>query len=68
MTTEYLTLKQAMQYMGFNSYDSLRKAVRSGLPVVKFSGSKRISKTAIDEFMKAHTVVTKGEVNHETTI
>lgn len=59
MTTDYLTLKQAMQYMGFKSYDSLRKVVKDGLPVVKFSGSKRISKTAIDEFMKAHTVVAK---------
>lgn len=59
MTTEYLSFKQAMQYIGFNSYDSLRKAIKDGLPVIQFNGSKRISKTAIDEFMKAHTVVEK---------
>lgn len=59
MTTEYLSFKQAMQYIGFNSYDSLRKAIKDGLPVIQFNGSKRISKTAIDEFMKAHTVVAK---------
>lgn len=34
MTTEYLSFKQAMHYMGFNSYDSLRKAVKDGLPVI----------------------------------
>lgn len=45
--------------MGFNSYDSLRKAVKDGLPVIQFNRSKRISKTAIDEFMKAHTVIAK---------
>ena len=59
MTTEYLSFKQAMQYIGFKSYDSLRKAIKDGLPVIQFNGSKRISKTAIDEFMKAHTVVAK---------
>ncbi|WP_436340654.1 DNA-binding protein [Lactobacillus johnsonii] len=59
MTTEYLSFKQAMQYIGFNSYDSLRKAIKDGLPVIQFNGSKRISKTAIDEFMKAHTVVAR---------
>lgn len=59
MTTEYLSFKQAMHYMGFNSYDSLRKAVKDGLPVIQFNRSKRISKTAIDEFMKAHTVIAK---------
>lgn len=59
MTTEYLSFKQAMQYIGFNSYDSLRKAIKDGLPVIQFNGSKRISKTAIDEFMKAHTVIAK---------
>lgn len=61
MTTEYLSFKQAMQYIGFNSYDSLRKAIKDGLPVIQFNGSKRISKTAIDEFMKAHTVVATTE-------
>lgn len=56
MTIEYLTYKQAMKYMGFNSYDSLREVIKQGLPVIEFGKSKRISKTAIDEFMQVHTV------------
>lgn len=56
MSKEYLTFKEAMSYMGFTTYDSLRKTIKQGLPVIKFGNSKRISKTAIDEFMQAHTV------------
>ncbi len=57
MSKEYLTLKEAMSYMGFTTYDSLRKVIKLGLPVIKFGKSKRISKTAIDDFMQAHTAV-----------
>lgn len=57
MSKEYLTLKEAMSYMGFTTYDSLRKVIKQGLPVIKFGNSKRISKTAIDDFMQAHTAV-----------
>lgn len=59
MTTEYLTLKQAMQFLGLKSYKSIKKLINLGLPVVEIGQSKKISKTAIDEFMKAHTVVAK---------
>lgn len=65
MTTEYLTFKQAMKYMGFNSYDSLREVIKLGLPVVVFGKSKRISKSAIDKFMQDHTIQTKEVVNHD---
>ena len=68
MSKEYLTFKEAMSYMGFTTYDSLRKVIKLGLPVIKFGNSKRISKNAIDEFMKAHTTVvhpTKAVVNHD---
>lgn len=68
MSKEYLTLKEAMSYMGFTTYDSLRKTIKLGLPVIKFGKSKRISKTAIDEFMKANTVTvhpTKAVANHD---
>lgn len=61
MTAEYLTFKQAMKYLGFNSYDSLREVIKLGLPVVEFGKSKRISKTAIDKFMQEHTVQTKED-------
>lgn len=68
MSKEYLTLKEAMSYMGFTTYDSLRNTIKLGLPVIRFGNSKRISKTAIDEFMKSHTVTvhpTKEVVNNE---
>ena len=68
MSKEYLTFKEAMSYMGFTTYDSLRKIIKQGLPVIKFGNSRRISKTAIDEFMQAHTTTvhpTKAVVNHD---
>ena len=68
MSKEYLTLKEAMSYMGFTTYDSLRKVTKLGLPVIKFGNSKRISKTAIDDFMQSHTAVvhpTKELVNND---
>ena len=68
MSKEYLTFKESMSYMGFTTYDSLRKTIKLGLPVIRFGNSKRISKTAIDEFMQAHTVQahpTKEVVNNE---
>ena len=68
MSKEYLTFKEAMSYMGFTTYDSLRKVIKLGLPVIKFGNSKRISKNAIDEFMQAHTTAvhpTKAVVNHD---
>lgn len=68
MSKEYLTFKEAMSYMGFTTYDSLRKIIKQGLPVIKFGNSKRISKTAIDDFMQAHTTTvhpTKEVANHD---
>ena len=68
MSKVYLTFKEAMSYMGFTTYDSLRKVIKLGLPVIKFGNSKRISKTAIDEFMQAHTTAvhpTKAVVNND---
>ena len=68
MSKEYLTLKEDMSYMGFTTYDSLRKVIKLGLPVIKFGNSKRISKTAIDDFMQSHTAVvhpTKELVNND---
>lgn len=59
MTTEYLSFKQAMQLLGLKSYKSIKKLINLGLPVVEVGQSKKISKAAIDEFMKAHTVIAK---------
>lgn len=57
--TEYMSYKQAMKYMGFTAPKTLNEYIKQGLPVIKVGNSKRISKTAIDEFMKAHQVTIK---------
>ena len=61
MSQEYMSIKQAMQFLGLKSYKSIKKLINLGLPVVEVGQSKKISKTAIDEFMKAHTVVANTE-------
>lgn len=61
MSQEYMSIKQAMQFLGLKSYKSIKKLINLGLPVVEVGQSKKISKTAIDEFMKAHTVVATTE-------
>lgn len=66
--TEYFGFKEAMQYLGIKSHKTLNYYIKQGLPVIKFGNSKRISKTAIDEFMQAHTVTvhpTKEVANNE---
>ena len=61
MSQKYMSIKQAMQFLGLKSYKSIKKLINLGLPVVEVGQSKKISKTAIDEFMKAHTVVATTE-------
>ena len=66
--TEYFLFKEAMKYLGVKSHKTLNYYIKQGLPVIKFGNSKRISKTAIDEFMKSHTVTvhpSKEVVNNE---
>lgn len=54
---EYFSYKDAMKYMELKTQDTLRAYIADGLPTIHVGNKKRISKTAIDEFMKAHTVV-----------
>lgn len=61
MIQEYMSINDAMHYLGFKSHKSIKRLIVAGLPVFEINGSKRISKTAIDEFMKAHTVVATTE-------
>lgn len=68
MSKEYLTFKEAMKYLDIKSHNTLRYYIKQGLPVTIIGNSKRISKTAIDEFMQAHTVQvhpTKEVANHD---
>ena len=55
--TEYMSYKQAMNYMGFTSMMSLYKYIELGLPTIKVGNSKRIAKSDIDKFMANHRVV-----------
>ena len=52
--TEYFSYKTAMDYLGFDSYKSLAKLINAGLPIITVGKTKKISKSAIDKFMKEH--------------
>lgn len=54
--TEYFSYKEAMKYLGVKSHKTLNYYIKQGLPVTIIGNSKRISKSAIDEFMQVHTV------------
>ena len=56
---EYLSYREAMNYMGFKTQDTLRTYIKQGLPTIRVGKSKRISKSDIDKFMAAHRVVVK---------
>lgn len=55
--TEYFSYKEAMKYLGFDSYKSLTSLIKQGLPVIQVGKTKKISKTAIDKFMNDHQIV-----------
>lgn len=57
--TEYFSYKQAMKYLGFDSYKSLASLIKSGLPTITVGKTKKISKSAIDKFMNEHQSVVK---------
>ena len=68
MSKEYLTFKEAMKYLDIKSHNTLRYYIKQGLPVTIIGNSKRISKTAIDDFMQAHTAAvhpTKAVVKND---
>lgn len=60
MSTEYLSYKEAMKYLGIHSYKALNYLIDSGLPTIKIGNSKKISKASIDAFMKEHEVVNEA--------
>ena len=62
--TEYFSYKEAMKYLDIKSHNTLHYYIKQGLPVTIIGNSKRISKSAIDDFMKSHTTrkYSKSEV------
>lgn len=57
MTPEYMSLTDAAKYLGYGSKHVVYDLIREGMPVIKVGKTMRVSKTAIDAFMKAHEVV-----------
>ena len=55
--TAYFSYREAMEYMGFKTQDTLREYIKQGLPTIQVGKSKRIAKSDIDKFMAQHRVV-----------
>ena len=55
--TAYFSYREAMEYMGFKTQDTLREYIKQGLPTIQVGKSKRIAKSDIDKFMAEHRVV-----------
>lgn len=55
MTTKYLSLNQAMEYMGIKSYNTLYRMIDNGLPVIHVGNLKRIDRDKLDEFLAKNT-------------
>lgn len=54
--SQWLTYKQAMDYLQIKSYTTLYKFIANGLKVTEIGTVKRISTAALDEFMNEHTI------------
>lgn len=61
MTTqaEFMTYKQAMDFLGLKTHNTLYRYIDEGLPVYVVGKSKRIKRSDIIEFMEAHKQVSK---------
>ena len=42
--TEYFSYKQAMNYLGFNSYKTLKQLVTAGLPIIQVGKTKKLAR------------------------
>ncbi|USS86864.1 helix-turn-helix domain-containing protein [Fructilactobacillus cliffordii] len=54
MTKEYLTISDAMEYLGVKSYQTFKKLTNNGLPFVEIDGFKRIKKEQLDNWLRQH--------------
>lgn len=50
---QYMNKKEAAQYLGV-SFNTLKKFIQNGLPVVNVSGVNMIRRVDIDDFMEAN--------------
>ncbi|WP_048345702.1 helix-turn-helix domain-containing protein [Limosilactobacillus mucosae] len=58
---EYMSLTDAAKYLGYGSKHVVYDLIKAGMPVIKVGKTMRVSKTAIDSFMKAHEEVVTNE-------
>lgn len=58
---DYFKINEAMDYLGIKSYDTLKRVIENGLPVISIGNTKRIRKSDIDKFMADHTVIKTKE-------
>lgn len=61
MEQEYFSLTDAAKYLGYGSKHVVYDLIKAGLPVIKVGKTMRVSKSAIDSFMKAHEEVVTYE-------
>lgn len=53
---EWLTYRQAMNYLQIKSYTTLYKFISKGLKVTEIGNVKRISKENLDAFMDKYSI------------
>lgn len=54
--SEWLTYRQAMDYLQIKSYTTLYKFIAKGLKVTEIGNVKRISKKSLNEFMEKYSI------------
>ena len=54
--SEWLTYRQAMDYLQIKSYTTLYKFIAKGLKVSEIGNVKRISKTSLNDFMQKNSI------------
>ncbi|MCZ6919427.1 MAG: hypothetical protein O7C60_03570 [Rickettsia endosymbiont of Ixodes persulcatus] len=59
MTKEYMDVKSSMQYLGIKSYQTFKKLVNNGLPMVEVNGFKRVKKESLDNWLIEHSTTQK---------
>lgn len=54
--SEWLTYRQAMDYLQIKSYTTLYKFIAKGLKVTEIGNVKRIAKKNLDDFMQKNSI------------
>ena len=58
--TEYLTYKQAMEYLKIKNFATFQKILNSGLPYTEIAnGLRRVKRSDIDKFMNNNIKINK---------